>query len=373
MKILHIGKYYSPIEGGIESINRLVVGALKGETQRILSFNNKNMSSENDIDGVPIVRTATKGVISSQPISFKYFREMKRYIRMYQPDVVHLHYPNPLAALYLVLIPKKYKLIVHWHSDVVAQRFIHRFIKPLEDKILSMADLIIATSPNYLIASSNLQKYKNKVTVIPCSIDENRFKLSDSEKGTVDKIRQKYNGKPIVFFIGRHVEYKGIKHLLEAEKLVKSDCVFLIAGEGPLTEFLKKEYMSSRLFWLGRLADEELKYYYHAASVFAFPSITRNEAFGVVLAEAMYCGCPAVTYTIDGSGVNWVSVNNKTGIESPNGDNQAFAFAIDTILRDKNLLDFYKENAKKRVETLFTKSQVEKQYQAAYQELFKHR
>ena len=43
--------------------------------------------------------------------------------------------------------------------------------------------------------------------------------------------------------------------------------------------------------------------------IFCFPSITRNEAFGIALAEAMYCGKPAVTFTIEGSGVNFVSLD----------------------------------------------------------------
>ena len=86
------------------------------------------------------------------------------------------------------------------------------------------------------------------------------------------------------------------------------------------------------MHFVGRLSDEDLKLYHYAAFVFAFPSITKNEAFGVALAEAMYCGTPAVTFTIPGSGVNWVPPNGETGIEVPNGDDKAYAKAIDTLL-----------------------------------------
>ena len=370
MKILHIGKYYSPIEGGIESINKFVVESLQGSIQRILTFNNLNQSSENEVNGIPIVRAASKGVIASQPLSLKYFWEMKRYLDLFNPDIVHLHYPNPLAAFYLLLLNKRYKLIVHWHSDIVAQRFIHKVIKPIENKLLKRADLIIATSPNYFEASLNLQKHKNKVTIIPCSIDEDRFELLDDDYEKINEIKQQYNNKPIVFFIGRHVEYKGIRYLLEAESMVKEDCVFLIAGKGPLSDSLKTQFNSKRIHWLGRLTDDELKYYYYAATLFAFPSITRNEAFGVVLAEAMYCGCPALTFTIKGSGVNWVSINNFTGIESPNRDSKAFAMSIDKLLKDKDLLKLYGENAKGRVELLFNKKKVSELYRKAYNSLF---
>ena len=108
------------------------------------------------------------------------------------------------------------------------------------------------------------------------------------------------------------------------------------------------------MHFVGKLSDEELKIHHYAASVFAFPSITKNEAFGVALAEAMYCGTPAVTFTIPGSGVNWVSLNNETGLEVPNGDDKAFAKAIDTLLGDKDLSRRFAENGKKRAKDNFT-------------------
>lgn len=68
----------------------------------------------------------------------------------------------------------------------------------------------------------------------------------------------------------------------------------------------------------------------------------------------MYCGTPAVTFTIPGSGVNWVSLNEKTELEVPNGDDKAFAKAIDILLDDKELSKRFAENGKKRVMDNFT-------------------
>lgn len=169
MKVLHIGKYYAPIEGGIESINRFVVEALKKYPQRVLSFNNKNNSCEEDIDGVSIVRASSTGILASQPISIKYFWELRRYIRLFDPDVIHFHYPNPLGALYLnLLIGYKRKLIVHWHSDIVAQKNLYRLIKPIEKKILEKATVIIATSPDYkkiFLCSTKFPRKNNNHTL----------------------------------------------------------------------------------------------------------------------------------------------------------------------------------------------------------------
>ena len=104
-------------------------------------------------------------------------------------------------------------------------------------------------------------------------------------------------------------------------------------------------------------------------SIFAFPSITRNEAFGVVLAESMYCGCPSVTFTIKGSGVNWVSVNGETGIEVENSDYKAYAAALDRLLTDSALREKLSKNAVQRVKELFSKEIVEKAYREIYNRL----
>ena len=172
-----------------------------------------------------------------------------------------------------------------------------------------------------------------------------------------------------MFFIGRHIQYKGLPHLIEAEKYVKSDCVFVIAGSGPLTDELKAQCKSSRVHFVGRLSDEDLKLYHYAASVFAFPSVTKNEAFGVALAEAMYCGTPAVTFTIPGSGVNWVSLNGETGLEVPNGDDKAYAEAIDKLIGDKELSKRYAENGMKRVRDNFTIPKMIEEMEKCYREL----
>jgi rhamnosyl/mannosyltransferase len=96
-----------------------------------------------------------------------------------------------------------------------------------------------------------------------------------------------------------------------------------------------------------------------ACDIFAFPSITKNEAFGIALAEGMYFGKPAVTFTIEGSGVNYVNLDGVTGIECANGDSKAFADAIIKLRKDKSMYDKYAENAKNRVinEFMFDKFQ----------------
>lgn len=373
MKILHIGKYYHPIAGGIEAITEFVIKSLHDDTHTIISFNDSHKSVTERIDGIDIVRAGVLTKIASQPLSLSYFMEIRRAIGRFKPDVVHFHYPNPLGALYLLLLKKKFKLVIHWHSDVVSQKILSRFVFPVEQMILDRADSVIVTSPTYGKMSSGLRNHRDKLSVIPCSINETRFKLDDKDRSEVEMIRRKYDNRKIILFLGRHVKYKGLRYLLEAEKLVREDCVLLIAGEGPMTESLKNEFTSERVYWLGQLTDNQRKIYYSAADIFAFPSITPNEAFGIALLEAMYCGLPAVTFTIPKSGVNWVSIDQLTGLEAPNRNVPAYAASLDRLLSDGKLRAQLGANARERVTSHYVKDIVSRYYQEFYRDLMQEK
>lgn len=370
MKILHIAKFYYPVDGGIESTSKYIVDSLPQFEHQVVCFNTRNNTEIDYVNTIKVTRVATLGKIASQPISISYYRRLKTILKEYSPDIIHLHYPNPLIAFFLVLLmPRNVHLVVHWHSDIVEQNFLYQFVKGIERKLLDRANLILTTSPNYGIASKPLGGYMAKIKVLPSAIEPSLFMLDEGEAENVDAVKKKYQNKKIVFFVGRHVKYKGIVHLLEAERFITSDCVFVIAGNGPLTDDLKRTYLSERIKWLGRINQDELKCCFYAADVFAFPSLTKNEAFGLVLAEAMYCYCPTVTFTIAGSGVNWVSLNGETGIEVKNGNSRLLADAIDSLLTDDSMRNQYAQNARRRVLKYFVMDEIKKELTKIYTDL----
>lgn len=370
MRILHISKYYSPYLGGVENICKyLVEGAVKHETA-VVCFNDKCKDVIEEVNGHKVYRVATWVNVARQALSLSYFWVLKKAIKEFKPDVIQFHWANPFPAwVLLCVIPKNVKLIIHWHMDIIKQKHIYPFIKPVETALLKRADMVCVTSPQYRDGSLPLQPFKDKVRIVQNAMDEDNFVLRDGDLEKINAVKAKYGNKPIVFFIGRHIQYKGLPHLIEAEKYVKSDCVFVIAGSGPLTDELKAQCKSSRVHFVGRLLDEDLKLHHYAASVFAFPSVTKNEAFGVALAEAMYCGTPAVTFTISGSGVNWVSLNGETGIEVPNGDDLAFAEAVDKLIEDKELNKKYGVAGHQRVVENFTIPKMVAVQEKCYKEL----
>ena len=124
-----------------------------------------------------------------------------------------------------------------------------------------------------------------------------------------------------------------------------------------MTEELKEQAKGdSKVEFLGRISDSERRSYLYATDIICFPSITRNEGFGLALAEGMYFGKPAVTFTIPGSGVNYVNLDGVTGIECPNCDSHAYAQALMKVTGDDALRKEYGNNARQRVQDNFTES-----------------
>ena len=354
-KILHIPNYYPPHIGGIEDVCHSIVTGLSCHHHKVICFNNKKNTQRDVFEGVEVIRCSVLKKLFSQSLSFSLFNELKKVLREFDPDVIHFHAPNPLSSVYLLAqLPRKTKFIVHWHSDIIEQDLLYTFYRPIEKRLLKRADKILVTSPTYVSGSKALYPLQEKLEVVPNTIKVNKLQKKEGDNKRIEEIRSLYEGKKLIFTFGRHVPYKGLQYLIDAVPFISKDAVVVIAGNGPLNEELKNRSNSPLIHFTNHLTEDDLRCYLHASDVFAFPSITRNEAFGVALAEAMYCGLPAVTFTISHSGVNWVCIDNETGLESENGNVQALANAINQLLSDSNLREELSDNAKKRVLERFT-------------------
>jgi len=352
MKILHIVKlFYPPEIGGVELfVNELSKELAKEHEVAVLCASNDSKSSIEYIDGYKVVRAGSIVRLFSTSIAPTAYFKMKKMIENY--DIIHFHHPNPLFTLLYCMIRPTQKLVIHWHSDIVRQWYFMPFFKPFQDFLLRRADRIVCTTPDYMKSSLHLKKFQNKCVTIPLGIDPARL-VVDEEK--VIQIRREYGNRKIVFSLGRLVPYKGFEYLIKAAKNI--DANILIGGDGKLRDELKEliisEGVGGKVKLLGRLDNDEIPAYYKACDIFVLPSITRNEAFGIVQMEAMFFERPIVSTTIPGSGVAWVNQNGVTGLTVKPRDSVELAKAINLILNDDDLYKRFSENAKRRFENEF--------------------
>lgn len=361
MKILHISNYYHPDIGGIETTARDCVNSLLGEenvAQRVFCFSHGRKNRMEEVDGVPVVRAGSILKISSQSLSLSYYKLLKREISSFSPDVVIFHFPNPFGAHYLLKLLKKrknIKLILWWHLDITKQKILGKFFRGQTRRLMERAEKIVATSPNYILGSKFLYANRQKCTVICSCVSPEAVKADEGVLKKAEEIRRENKNKTILFALGRHIPYKGLSFLVQASKLLDESFAVFIGGEGPLTKSLKKLARGDeKVRFLGKIGDDEKNAYLCACDIFCFPSITKNEAFGLALAEAMTFAKPAVTFHIEGSGVNFVSLNGVTGLEVDNQNVEKYAAAILKLAKDDALRLSLGKAARERVQENFT-------------------
>ena len=339
LRILHAFKiYYPEVYGGIPyAIEQAMKVRPDLFEHHLLVCSTAPDAPENAMDGVERVRSF--GNLFSLPIAptypFRLWQEMK------QADVVVLHAPFPLADLVLGLgLRKRVPLIVYWHSDIVAQKFFGRLLRPLLMATLERAKAILLSDQRILHRRELADRFGAKLKALPYPIDLDRFALSADEQAQVLALKAQY--PKLVLSVGRLVKYKGFDVLIEAARHV--DATFMIVGEGVERAALEAQIMQhglqDRVLLVGALSERELIIHLHASDLYALPSITNAETFGIVQLEAMAAGCPIVNTQLQ-TAVPLVARDGVEAITVAPGDADAFADAVQRILSDETLRQTY--------------------------------
>ena len=347
LRVLHVGKYYPPHPGGMESHLEALCQELKPFVDvEVLVASDGSRTLEEVIGGIKVTRLSTPLNFQAAPVC----PQLVRKIRDSGADVVHLHWPNPTAVLAYLASRHQGHLVFTYHSDIVRQRILSRAFWPFLRHALKRAGAIIVASPNYRDSSKVLAGFRERCRVIPFGISPDYFQQVDAAE--VASLRQRY-GPRIVLGVGRFVYYKGFEYLIRAMKGI--DARLLLIGNGPLREKLAREAgasgVSDRITFLTDVKD--VRPFYQAADVFVLPSIARSEAFGIVQLEAMACGKPVVNTALD-SGVPFVSPHGVSGLTVQPANPVALSEAINTLLDNRALGEEYGRAGRRRIEQQFS-------------------
>ncbi|MDD9886607.1 MAG: glycosyltransferase [Gammaproteobacteria bacterium] len=370
MRVLQFGRFYPPSRGGIESAIYHIREGLAGRGVRcdVLCCNKTRSASRETVAGGVIYRAAWYGSFLSLPLAPGLFTRLAKIAAGY--DVICLHHPDPSAtlALFLARLPRRIKVVVHWHSDIVRQKAMLPLFLPLQRWLLRRAAAVIVSTPAY-VRSAHLASCRGKVAVVPIGIEDVEPRAGDADAAAV---RARYPGRFLVFAMGRLVYYKGFEYLIEAAVHLHESVNILIGGDGPCRRALRRRIeqlgLSARVFLPGALSEREVAGHYRACDAFCLSSTLPSEAFGVVQVEAMCFAKPVVATIVPGSGVSWVNADRVSGFNVPPRDPRALARALDVLRRDPALARRLGEHGRRRFEEMFTRDRMCERLQRIYGE-----
>lgn len=253
---------------------------LVGETMRT-DLHNVHSLSRN-------LRVTFNGNVMSVPLPTR-TAELKQVFAQHTFDVLHVQMPySPfMAGKLLKLAPSKTAVIGTFHilpysRFVVFANQLLAFANRRSDKRLAAV----------MAASRPAQKFAKELYGYDCQVVPNPVRVADFTLPT-----QPASGQiPRIVFLGRLVERKGVRYLLEAvsyiiqHKLYDGKFEVIIAGKGELLdrlrEYVRDANMKSVVSFAGFVPETDKAALLASADIAVFPS-TSGESFGISLLEAL--------------------------------------------------------------------------------------
>lgn len=344
MRVLHLGKFYPPVPGGIETFLRdlLLAQRQRGWSACAIVHAGKRPPPAEEAEWLVQVPVWTNWVFA--PISPGFPFALWGAIRSRKPEILHLHLPNP-SAFWALFLPSARRIpwVVHWHSDVVASRLsrslrlAYPFYRPFEQAVLRHAAAIVATSPPYLSSSEALREWQEKCRVIPLGVDRQR--LPEVPFGETADLWAP--GCLRILAVGRLTYYKGFDTLIRALAVLPQAAQLLIVGDGEergrLEGLIAASGLAQRVRLLGEADDAVRNRLLASCDLLCLPSRERTEAFGIVLMEAMRYGKPVLASRVSGSGMTWVVEDGRNGGLVPCDDVEAWSVRLGELGSDPEL------------------------------------
>lgn len=357
-RILHIGKFFPPYRGGMESFLADML-----HTQRAQGIDSHAVVHGQPLPADPpwLRRVPVQLNLIYTPIALGFRAALKRAIHDTKPQVLHLHLPN-VSAFWALTLVSAYKIpwVVHWHSDVVvsrqhlALRLAYLLYWPFEQALLKYAQRIIVTSLPYLYASEPLLRWQHKCVVVPLGI---RPELPAPGNAALPW----QPGRLKLLSVGRLAHYKGFDTLVQAVSNVPR-IQLVIAGQGESMASLRALVLAStpsgcasNVQLIGEVSEAFKHQLLASCDAFCLASCERTEAFGVVLLEAMAHAKPCIVSDLPGSGMAWLVSSSGAGLSHlPLGDANAWRQTLESLPQKPALLEQWGLQGKRALHAQFS-------------------
>ncbi len=282
-------------------------------------------------------------------------REIRREMREFAPDVVHVHEPFTPSTSMFATMAADAPVVATFHAYLDRSRLLS-IAKPLLRRVWRHIAVPIAVSE--AAASFSARRFGREPAIIPNGVEVERFgsgvPRSDLSQG------------PKLLWVNRLDPQKGFRVALRAFDILSRqlpELTMVVAGDGPERAAIEELAPSGRIVMLGNVPHDELPDLFASAGVFV-SAATGQESFGMVLVEAMSAGVPVVATDIPG--YREVVRPDAEGLLVPPGNAIALSVALRRILVDPKLAARYGQAGRSRAAG-FSWNEVVPRIEAAYE------
>ena len=374
MRIALVSDWYYPKIGGVAShMHHLALKLREMGHEVAIVTNNRKTGKEEELEknGIELIRIP--GMVS--PIldvnisySLKSTRELNEFLSDF--DVVHSHHAFTPLALKAAKAGREMgrATVLTTHSISFAH----------ESKLWEALGLTFPMFSNYLryphkiIAVSKAAKAfighftDTPIEIIPNGVDDKLF----TPNWDKEEIKAEFGIEDrVVLYVSRMSYRKGPHVLLNAFSEIE-DATLVMVGSGEMLPFLRAQAkflrIEDRVKFLGYVDGKMLPKIFGMADIFVLPSITA-EAFGIVILEAMASGLPVIA--TDVGGIPEIIKESESGLLVPPGNELELRKAIQKLLLDDNLREWFGSNGRKAVEERYSWDKVAERIEKTYEEI----
>jgi len=293
-------------------------------------------------------------------------------------DIIHAHWILP-QGFNAVILGKLFRIpvVITAHGgDVFGLQ--GKLLTTFKHWTLSLSNSVTANSQFTADEINNIAPTVSNLNIIPMGISVKP--LTEAQKQQSKTIRQQYrqDDYPLLVFVGRLVEEKGISDLLHAVAILKQDLPgtrTLVLGEGQDREKFEQLAealdISDMVIFKGWIEHTEISIYLAAADFFVGPSRTAKdgwtEAQGLTFLEAMAMNTPVIA--TNSGGIRETVIHMETGFLVNEASPVQIAEIIRSFSKKQELLDNMVMNAKKMIHEKFSRQKSAENFSARYSQL----